>query len=104
MQERRLPARPMSMSECFKAFTPHRLGDEICRKERNLTEVCWEQRFFTTSVLFASRSYRDARSQGVTDLSEYLIAGGGGEAPDARRVAVAFTFAFAAFVSGTGFK
>lgn len=26
------------MSKCFKAFTPHQLRDEICRKERNLTE------------------------------------------------------------------
>ena len=26
------------MSKCFKAFTPQQLSDEICKKERNLTE------------------------------------------------------------------
>lgn len=87
------------MSKCFKAFTPHRLGDEICRKERNLTEVCSEQRF-TTSVLFPSHSYRDARSPGVMDLSEYLIAESGeaflslGE----RTSQIEVLFAFAVFV------
>lgn len=70
------PSTPHVMSKCFKAFTPHQLGDEICRKERNLTEVCSEQRF-TTSVLFPSHSYSDTRSQGVMDLSEYLIADSG---------------------------
>lgn len=66
------PSTPHVMSKCFKAFTPHQPGDEICRKERNLTEVCSEQRF-TTSVLFPSHSYSDARSQGAMHLSEYLM-------------------------------
>lgn len=26
------------MSKCFKVFTPQQLSDEICKKDRNLTE------------------------------------------------------------------
>lgn len=60
------------MSKCFKAFTPQQLSDEICKKERNLTE-CPQNLVFTTSVLFPRHFYRDSHSQGITSLSEYLM-------------------------------
>lgn len=60
------PSTPHVMSKCFKAFTPHQLGDESCRKEKNLTEVCSKQ-CFTTSVLFSSRSYRSYGSVWIFD-------------------------------------
>lgn len=36
--EAELPWTQHVMSKCFKAFTPQQLSDEICKKERNLTE------------------------------------------------------------------
>lgn len=61
--------------------------------------MCSEQRF-TTSVLFPSHSYRDARSQGVMDLSEYLIAESGEAflSLSERTSQIEVLFAFAVFV------
>lgn len=59
-------------SKCFKAFTPQWLSDEICKKEKNLTEC--PQNIVLPQVFCFPAFYRVFHSQGITSVSEYLMA------------------------------
>lgn len=71
------------MSKCFKAFTPQWLSDEICKKEKNLTEcpqnIVLPQVFCFPAILQGfslTRNYKcvwifDGRSHGDTFASSY---------------------------------